>query len=512
MIRILHVDDCADDMELISLQLERVSRNLSITGVEGVDEALTALEEESFDCIICDYEMPVLNGLDLLTRLRRAGNPIPFVFLTGQGNEKLVVEALRNGANDYFTKHNGFAPFARLVNAIEKHVDAARVKLEKKAAEEALRVSEERYRLFLQKSHEGTFRIDMNPPIDITLPTEEQIDLIYESASIGEVNEALLDMYGLSSEEEMLGARLVDIHGGPDNKANRAATKEMIESGYRIKNAETQEIGADGKLRYFINNSVGIVEDGKIYSFWGTQIDITEAKLMEEEFRRSEARLRALSDAAEEAIILSENGVCLEQNEAAYKMFGFTREELVGMQVTALVSPEDRDLLRGRSDAESSGIMLVNALKKNGEEFSAEISIRKYQGPVDEIRVAVFKEPEKAKGESLRAVSEEDFLSHLVEKAPHKLCILDLIEDKYIYSLHIDPSALEFVSIQEPKDSGNDNIRDRYLSMGDDDFLECIYRFSNEEETCNYKSREVVFERDENKHPVQILKSLEKLA
>ena len=146
MIKILHVDDVKDDQEVTEFQLQMHTEDLQVDWVESGQLALEMLDANEYDCILCDYQMPVMDGLQLLKIVREGGNEIPFIFLTCQGSEELAAEALRAGADDYYTKEVGFAHYDRLINSIKRLVEAKEQREERKRAERALRESEEKYR------------------------------------------------------------------------------------------------------------------------------------------------------------------------------------------------------------------------------------------------------------------------------------------------------------------------------------------------------------------------------
>jgi PAS domain S-box-containing protein len=147
---------------------------------------------------------------------------------------------------------------------------------DRKKAEVELIKSEDRYRRFISQVSEGVYRFESDVPIDISLPLEEQIDFIYDHMFIAECNQAFRDMYGIESEKEMIGRSHIDFHGGRSNPLNRNALREFIQNGYRVENAITEETNRNGQLRYFSNNSLGLIENNQLVRIWGTQADITE--------------------------------------------------------------------------------------------------------------------------------------------------------------------------------------------------------------------------------------------
>jgi PAS domain S-box-containing protein len=122
-LNLLLVDDSEDYLFLTKSRLESEEPSLLVIISNSAEKALNDLKADDFDCIISDYEMsPGMNGMEFFQELRRRGVTVPFIFLTGQGNEELARDAFLGGVDDYFTKDVGFAYFSKLINAIKNAV------------------------------------------------------------------------------------------------------------------------------------------------------------------------------------------------------------------------------------------------------------------------------------------------------------------------------------------------------------------------------------------------------
>ena len=147
--------------------------------------------------------------------------------------------------------------------------------------------AEERYRSFIAQSSEGVSRLEIDPPVPISLSEEAQIDRLYAGARIAECNDAMARMYGLGEARELVGTQLADLHNVAD-PTNREQIRAFIRGGYRVSDSETREHDREGRSRVFLNNVVGFLEDGHLVRVWGTQRDVTDQRHLEEQFRQSQ--------------------------------------------------------------------------------------------------------------------------------------------------------------------------------------------------------------------------------
>jgi len=109
------IDDDASFLKSVSRLLRAVG--YAVETFEGARSFLERLSPEMSGCVVADLQMPDINGLKLQETLRNSANPLPVVFLTGQGDIPTTVSAMRSGAEDFLTKR---APKEKLLSAIER--------------------------------------------------------------------------------------------------------------------------------------------------------------------------------------------------------------------------------------------------------------------------------------------------------------------------------------------------------------------------------------------------------
>jgi signal transduction histidine kinase len=104
-LRILLVDDDHVDRMAVKRLLKQAALASEVVECADRDSAVDAVRRQAFDCVLLDYRLPKTDGVELLRDLRAAGDDVPVVALTGQGDEVVAVELMKAGAADYLNKN-----------------------------------------------------------------------------------------------------------------------------------------------------------------------------------------------------------------------------------------------------------------------------------------------------------------------------------------------------------------------------------------------------------------------
>ncbi|WP_458188342.1 PAS domain-containing protein [Haladaptatus sp. NG-WS-4] len=205
-IRVLHVDDDPARLRLSSRLLAEHLSDVVVHTDTSPTEALNRLDDDlSVDCIISDFDMGVMTGLDFLETVRDRYSKLPFILFTGKGSEEIASEAISAGVTDYLQKSGGADQYTVLANRIENVVGRYR-------AERAAMNYQERMRKVYERV------------TDAFLALDDEWRFTYLNGR----GERLLDR----TEEEVLGKKIWDEF--PD------ALNSQFEDEYR-RAMETQE-------------------------------------------------------------------------------------------------------------------------------------------------------------------------------------------------------------------------------------------------------------------------------
>jgi len=342
MISVLYVDDEDTLLDLGKLFLERTGL-FRVRNVQSAAEALSLLEKIPFDAIVSDFQMPEMDGIAFLKKIRADNNTIPFILFTGKGREEVVIEAINNGANFYLQKGGDVeAQFAELGHKI-------RVSVERQRAESALRDSEEKFRTLTETTSAGILMFDADTWIHINSGAET------------------ISGYTRAEIERM---KFWDIIHPLDRDFCKTACFKRFEMQVPVRRLEIRILRKDGKTCW-IDCTTNSVTHKDHHAVLVTGIDITDRKQAEAALAESERKYRNIFDNAQVAIFRNRisDGLVLECNDRFARLFGYeNRDEVIGSFISAdhYANPADRRRMLTRYTNNILTGFEVQMLKKDG--------------------------------------------------------------------------------------------------------------------------------------------------
>jgi PAS domain S-box-containing protein len=263
--KVLVVDD--DEFTLQSMARTLGDERYRVVTAASGSGAIDLMKQESFDLVLADLKMPGMDGLEVLRQAKEIAPHVVVLMLTGYASLESAIEALREGAYDYLVKP---CPDDELKLKIEKGLERVRLVEERQRAEEALRESEERYRVIFEQAADSIVLIDA------------------ETGALVEFNDRAHENIGYTREEfEKL--RIPDFEVIESAEEVAKHVEKIIKEG--ADTFETKHRTRGGEIRDIQVNSRAISIRGRdfVQSIWH---DITERKRAEETLRRAEAETR----------------------------------------------------------------------------------------------------------------------------------------------------------------------------------------------------------------------------
>jgi PAS domain S-box-containing protein len=283
--KLLLIDDDEVDVMTFQRALKKSDLKYSLNICYNAVETLSTIETNTFDCIFLDYLLPGIDGLQLLRKLRDMSINTPVAVMTSQGDEKIAVEMIKNGAFDYFTKSD-ITPdkISKVVLSAVRLWDAER---QRQIAERKIIENNSRLNAILESTRNLIYAFDRN------------LNLISFNSSFKENLEHLLRENGLVKTD--INLRDIPIH--EDRKVTLISNIEKCFLGDQFTVLEQVSFSNDNQkeIPWYettfnpIINGNGDVTGVAIYSQ-----DVTEKKKIEQDL------LQAKNDAIAAAQAKSE--------------------------------------------------------------------------------------------------------------------------------------------------------------------------------------------------------------
>ncbi len=264
-VTILAVDDDPDLLDLTATFLERERDEFEVVTETLVEDAVDRLEEDSVDAIVSDYDMPRMNGLEFLERIRETHEDVPFILFTGKGSEEIASEAISKGVTDYLQKETGASQYSLLANRILNAVDQYH-------ATNALKRSEEKFSKLVTNSSDVIAIVNENGRFEYVSPASEHT-LGYE-------------------QDELVGDCAFDYMPPDDRRHAMEKFFEAVENPEMEPTIEFQFERPEGGWTVVEARGKNMFDDEFIDGFVVNARDITELKRREQELKQQNEQLQ----------------------------------------------------------------------------------------------------------------------------------------------------------------------------------------------------------------------------
>ena len=272
-IRVLHVDDDPEFVDLAATLLERVHDDVTVTTETAASDAVERLDAgESFDCVVSDYDMPGVDGIEFLERVRERDPDLPFLLFTGKGSEAVAGEAISAGATDYLQKDTGTDQYELLANRVVNAVEQYRA--QRRAA-----ASRRRYSAMFENATDAAAWVEF----DGATPVIEEANPAFE-ATFGD-------------GESLAGRSLDPVVAAPGRREAAERISREVTAGDVIEREVTRDT-PEGP-REFLLRAVPVADaDGAVTAGFALYTDISEQKRRERQLEALGRQTGALLDTA----------------------------------------------------------------------------------------------------------------------------------------------------------------------------------------------------------------------
>ena len=179
-IRVLYIEDDPGLARLMQKRLGRAGYTVDIAA-DG-QEGIARYHAVTYDVVLVDQSLPIHDGLEVIRILSANGTLPPTIMITGTGDERVAVEAMKLGADDYIVKDVDGGYLNLLPSVIKKALQQRHAVKEKQRAEEALRKEQEKFQTLVEESPLG-------------------VSIIGEENRFNYINHTLTEIFGYALED-----------------------------------------------------------------------------------------------------------------------------------------------------------------------------------------------------------------------------------------------------------------------------------------------------------------------
>lgn len=276
-IRVLHVDDDPQFSALTVEFLASIDERLDIRTESDPVAALEMVTPDDVDCLVSDYDMPAMNGIEFLEAVRAEYPDLPFILFTGKGSEEVASDAISAGVTDYLQKHPGSDQFHLLANRVNNAV-------EQKWATEAAEETERRLRELAENTTDVVWMF-----------SGDWEELLF-------INSVVSDVFGVDPGDLYRDAERFLEHIHPTHREQVERAMDRVSEGYPIELEYRVAPGGGNAQWVWVSGEPILNDEGEVDRVVGFSRDISDRKRRERERHEATRRLDVVIDNVEACI------------------------------------------------------------------------------------------------------------------------------------------------------------------------------------------------------------------
>ena len=335
-IKILYIED--DPAQRSSLAASLRERGFGVVEAASGNEGLSLLSDDT-GVVLCDLNMPGMDGLEVLRRVQRRNPDVPFILLTAHPSIPLAVSAIVEGAQRFLIKP---VSLDEMEISIHQAIEFARLQRWQREAEEQL------------------LRLVEAVPVPYIISRLRDGKILY-------ANKHMAELVGLTPDE-MKNHNTVDFYYDPEK---RLEVLERLKRDGFVTDMEVRVKRADGSPMWMVFSLASSEMAGEKVVLGGL-LDITRRKDVEDQLHLYQEIFKHSVDGI---MVIDKEGRILERNPSHERRTGFTDEDLKGKTLFDLLTPEKAAEVRAAMEREGGFTGELESVSKDGERIPVLVSV-----------------------------------------------------------------------------------------------------------------------------------------
>ncbi|MFH1293740.1 MAG: response regulator [Pseudomonadota bacterium] len=342
-----------DDDQAIRLSLEKLVKREFLRPLLAADAktALEILSQEEIDIVILDINLPDMDGLEVLKKIKEKKPECQVIVITGQGTREIAIQSLRRGAIDYLEKPIEMEEFSAALGRAQEQM-AEREDLQYKnrllVIDDEEAIVEPMIIFLKRKGYEVAYALNGKEGLKII--ENSKVDVLITDINMGDMDgiEVLKRAKRLCPDIEG-----IMVTGFRDQelaiKSLRAGAIDYMVKPFNL-----------GELLFSVERAIERINLNRDRLYRNRELKISseiiaERKRAEEALRKSEEKYRTLFENVDEAVVVVQDGVIKFANPKGEELYGYSKKELASKSLTDFIYEEDREMVRDRHEKRPKG-------------------------------------------------------------------------------------------------------------------------------------------------------------